>query len=198
MNIIAHLTIGHKIQPILEERLDIIIKPVSFLYGNIRPDVKKKNMKYHVNHHCVTHLNTLINNIYSNIDNDITYSNFMIELGSICHFICDYFCYPHNEHYEGNRPDHHIYEQNQVFFINKNINSILNNLILEPYELFNCPKDILTEIFSLHDKYLNDNTLSNHEKDVTYALRACLLTTESLFRVYLAHCRQKKMLFKNA
>ncbi|WP_268869835.1 hypothetical protein [Clostridium senegalense] len=42
MNIIAHLTIGHKIQPILEERLDIIIKPVSFLYGNIRPDVKKR------------------------------------------------------------------------------------------------------------------------------------------------------------
>ncbi|MGL4730817.1 MAG: zinc dependent phospholipase C family protein [Clostridium sp.] len=198
MNIIAHVTIGHKIKPILEERLDIIIKPASFLYGTVRPDVKKREMKYHVNHHCVNHLTTLTNNLYSSINSQISYSNFMVELGSICHFICDYFCYPHNEHYTGSRSDHHIYEQNQVFFINKNINSILNNLILEPYELFNSPKDILNAVESLHEEYLKNDTLSDHEKDVTYALRACLLATESLYRIYLAHTGQKKMLFKNA
>lgn len=200
MNIMAHLSLASKFRPILEEKLDIKIKPLSFLYGNIRPDIKKtKIMKYHVNHYCLEHINRLTNNIYSDIENDnLTYNKFVIELGSIFHFICDYFCLPHNEYYKGSRSQHHIYEQNEVFYIKKNADKILENLLNFQYD-FTSSKDVLSAIKSLHDDYSNDTSLDNDfEKDVVYSSRACLLVGECILKAYSKKCNSRHIIFKNA
>lgn len=199
MNIFTHVTLATKFKLILEERLDIKIKPVSFVYGNIKPDIKSRTtMKNHVNEHCPKHIDNLIKKIYADISEGISYSKFLVDLGCIFHFICDYFCLPHNSYYEGTRSEHHIYEHNQMVYVLRNINSLIEEIDFSIDEEYNLPKDLINAIEVIHQQYVKDEKeYDNYEKDVIYAFSTCIMVGTSIMKTYTKKYRKPNFALNN-
>ena len=76
-------------------------------------------------------------------------NKFNQELGVICHFLCDYFCVPHNQRWEFKTPtivkDHLLYEKDlnkflKDFTIKSNLEPDLSLANIEKF-ILNCQKE---------------------------------------------------------
>ena len=89
----------------LDDEKKIIIKESQFSWGNIKPDFasKYKLKKHYLDESIemiIGKINFLSSLSLSYIYNVYGINKFNQELGVICHFLCDYFCLPHNQRWE--------------------------------------------------------------------------------------------------
>ncbi|MGL5353549.1 MAG: zinc dependent phospholipase C family protein [Clostridium sp.] len=82
-----------------------IINETHFIWGNIKPDCvsKYKLKKHYMDESLEMVVNKIqflaslsLEDIYKNSDEN----KFSQELGVVCHFLCDFFCVPHNKRWE--------------------------------------------------------------------------------------------------
>lgn len=82
-----------------------LINENHFIWGNIKPDcVSKYKLK---KHYMDESLDMVVNKIQflaslslEDIYKDYSENKFSQELGVVCHFLCDFFCIPHNQRWE--------------------------------------------------------------------------------------------------
>lgn len=127
-----------------------LINENHFIWGNIKPDCisKYKFKKHYMNES----LDMIINKIQflSSLSLDDIYKNysenkFSQELGVICHFLCDFFCVPHNQRWEfknANAMKEHITYEKELskvakeFKIRKEIEKNINSQEIRNYILY--------------------------------------------------------------
>lgn len=156
----------------IDKQKRFLIKESHFIWGNIKPDcVSKYKLKKHYLNESLDMIVKKIEflaslNIYD-IHTKYSLNSFNQELGVICHFLCDYFCVPHNQRWEFKNPnamkEHIIYEKNLAkvaknFVIKKDIDTTLTS------------KEIIQYIMNLQDKYEAE---VNYENDLEFAYYAC-------------------------
>lgn len=116
-----------------------------FIWGNIKPDCASKyKFKKHYYDESITMILDKIKELASLSVGDIYYSfgkkKFSEELGVVCHFLCDFFCVPHNQRWEfkHSMKKHVVYEKNLAKFakLYKFKSYIDSNLSLEDLEEF--------------------------------------------------------------
>jgi len=95
MNFITHIMISETIYHYLAK--DITLDKGAFRYGNIKPDLTSECLRYpHTLENCMF----LVCNHSSRLtDQNLSLREFSIELGIICHYICDFFCYYHYDNF---------------------------------------------------------------------------------------------------
>lgn len=112
---------------------------------NIKPDCASKyKFKKHYYDESITMILDKIKELASLSVGDIYYSfgkkKFSEELGVVCHFLCDFFCVPHNQRWEfkHSMKKHVVYEKNLAKFakLYKFKSYIDSNLSLEDLEEF--------------------------------------------------------------
>lgn len=94
---LTHIALAKNTLKFLKSKGFDILDEKSFIYGNIKPDnLFQKTPKIHLE---TESLPFVLNQIDTIIDWDIDDKKklFSLELGIICHFLCDYFCLPHFE-----------------------------------------------------------------------------------------------------
>ncbi|WP_161936144.1 zinc dependent phospholipase C family protein, partial [Sarcina ventriculi] len=102
----THVIIAKKIYNALDPQKKSIIKKKNFIYGNIKPDlVSKYKLRKHYRKESYEVILEKIEklskiNSLDEIQKKKYFCNFSQELGVICHFICDFFCVPHDERWE--------------------------------------------------------------------------------------------------
>lgn len=81
----------------------------AFAYGSIKPDLDKRNFKCD---HTFEGSKSLVNGYAERLINKkMTVKDFSMNLGVLCHFLCDYFCMHHSKEYWKRDPlAHGIYE----------------------------------------------------------------------------------------
>lgn len=100
---------------LLKERLllkcNIVLPESAFVLGNIRPDY---SIKYKKTPHYKKDMYPAVEAMIADIATSARYklNAYVLAycLGIICHYLCDFFCYAHNEHFFGSKPDHFKYE----------------------------------------------------------------------------------------
>ena len=131
-----------------------LIKEKHFVWGNIKPDCVSK-YKFH-KHYLDESFPMIIRKIQFLSTLSITYiyrsyslNKFNQELGVICHFLCDYFCVPHNQRWEFKTPtivkDHLLYEKDlnkflKDFTLKSNLEPDLSLANIEKF-ILNCQKE---------------------------------------------------------
>ncbi|MBU3108530.1 zinc dependent phospholipase C family protein [Clostridium gasigenes] len=118
-----------------------------FIWGNIKPDcVSKYKLK---KHYLDESLDMVVNKIQflSSLSLDDIYkthseNKFSQELGVVCHFLCDFFCVPHNKRWEfksaNAMKEHVMYEKDlskiaKEFKIRKDIERSINSQEIRSY-----------------------------------------------------------------
>ncbi|MGL4109432.1 zinc dependent phospholipase C family protein [Clostridium sp. LP20] len=102
-----------------------LINKKRFIWGNIKPDCASKyKFKKHYYEESIDMIIDKINFLSSLSVRDIYFDygkgKFSEELGVVCHFLCDYFCMPHNQRWEfKNSMKKHVHYENKLARIAK-------------------------------------------------------------------------------
>ena len=127
-----------------------LINENHFIWGNIKPDcVSKYKFK---KHYLDESLDMVIDKIQflaslslEDIYKKYSENRFSQELGVICHFLCDFFCIPHNKRWEfksaNAMKEHVIYEKDlskvaKEFKIRKDIEKNINSEEIRSYIIY--------------------------------------------------------------
>ncbi|HAG43499.1 MAG TPA: hypothetical protein DCL31_09330 [Clostridium sp.] len=198
MNVFTHIILASHFTPRFEKELDVNIKKINFFYGNIRPDIKiETTMRNHTKEAYTEYAYNLINKIYGDIEEGINYKKFLRDLGAILHFVCDFFCYPHNGNYEGTIPQHHLYEFHQMVYIGKYIKKINSMPSCRYLQDEISTEYLINSIENLHKEYIQDNKLKEYEKDMVYSIRACLMVGNIILNQYINRYKLQQLQVEN-
>lgn len=165
MLISTHKLIGKKLLETMDnEKKQLFIKENHFIWGTIKPDfVSKYKLKKHYMDESFV---MIINKIFflarlslEDLNTGYSINKFSQELGVVCHFLCDFFCMPHNLRWEFKKAnvvkDHILYERNldkvsKEFHFDNEFNDKLTNV-----EVIRFIKDMRIE-YELNNSYEND------------------------------------------
>jgi len=94
MNFLTHVLISKTLYRHLSEKMELDQK--SFSYGNIKPDLSPQCLRKP--HMLENYLFLVYHDSNQLISHSTPIKEFSIELGVLCHYICDFFCYCHLNH----------------------------------------------------------------------------------------------------
>lgn len=150
----------------------VLINENHFIWGNIKPDCASK---YKLKKHYMDEsLDMVVNKIQflSSLSIEDIYKNhsenkFSQELGVVCHFLCDFFCIPHNKRWEfksaSAMKEHVMYEKDlskvaKEFKVRKDIERSINSEEIRSYILY------------LQDEY---EKIMEYDNDLDFAYYVC-------------------------
>ncbi len=112
MNIIVHLMFAVTVRNRVKDTQGVALNLPGFLFGNILPDISKKYGKHpHFMKDALTHVvNAKDSLLKQNSHVPLSPYQFAKELGALNHYLSDFFCFPHNEGYNGSKAHHGVYE----------------------------------------------------------------------------------------
>lgn len=181
MDIRTHLIIASKLYDELPLSKKILIKKRNFLYGSIKPDmVSKYKLKKHYREESydaiLEKINSLTHVHWDDIASNKGFCGFSQDLGVICHFICDFFCVPHNERWEfkHSMKSHLSYEKSlnikaRYYTFNNNIKLKINpNISIEDF------------LKTIYISYMRDKSLDTYSKDLQYSYLICYLIVSAI------------------
>lgn len=94
MNFFTHIMFSEALYRQLSRKMDLDRK--AFFYGNIKPDLSSKCLR---NPHLLeNYLFIVADSSNRLIEENPPQKEFSVDLGVICHYICDFFCYSHLNH----------------------------------------------------------------------------------------------------
>ena len=118
MLINTHILLANSILSKANGKKIYLINRNRFLWGNVKPDcVSKYKFKKHYYEESIDMVIKKIDFLSNMSIEDLYYdygkSKFSEELGVVCHFLCDFFCVPHNQRWEFKKAikKHVLYEK---------------------------------------------------------------------------------------
>lgn len=170
----VHLLLGMHIYAYVKEKYGIYLDRESFLFGNILPDLCLNFMiKPHILENYSTCLQSRIQNLLNSKSASAIFGKrYSRQLGIICHYYADYFCYPHRQDYSGDIVSHVRYE--------KALNRYLQREVIRPYEqsaILEWHKEtdermLYQNLCTLQKNYLHNDP--SFENDIKYSIKACV------------------------
>lgn len=167
-----------------------LINKKRFIWGNIKPDcVSKYKLMKHYYDESIEIILDKIKLLSSLSVEDIYYgfgkNKFSEELGVICHFLCDFFCIPHNQRWEfkHSMKKHVLYEKKLAKFAKlyrpkSYINSTLSLLNIEEFIVEN------------QEKYKKEESYGN---DLSYSYFICNSVMNMILNeIYANSCIQQR------
>ena len=166
MLINTHKIIANNLLNIASGKKLYLIDSRRFIWGNIKPDcVSKYKFKKHYYNESIDMIVKKIEELsrlsISTIYFEYGKGKFSEELGVICHFLCDYFCLPHNQRWEfKNSMKKHISYENQLAKFIKQVN--ITNYINDDLRIKDIKGfiDINLKKYEKNTGYINDLSYS--------------------------------------
>jgi len=181
MNFKSHLMMGKVLYEYLQKRLNVPLNRFEFVYGNVRPDIfpgflATPHTKEYFYEYVKSELEEIEKiNLIQSVDDDKTYS---LRLGIICHYITDFFCYPHNTDFHKGTLAHCVYEKKLYWYMKQRVNLFENIENLEKAGVLVGAQKMQDEIERSHKEYMDTRTYCGY--DLLYAFDSCMVITSSL------------------
>ncbi len=174
MKATSHFAMAHLINAALKSR-GIYLDRISFVYGNIEPDYTPAMWIYpHFSKVC---LRTITNIAFELPMVPVCSSGrvgalYSKRLGMLCHFLCDYFCYAHNDAFSGNISQHISYENELDAYLRSNCMELLELDEEAEIQPIADKDELLSSIEAFRENYLSSGfSLQN---DLSSAFEACI------------------------
>lgn len=179
MNVIVHLMFSYRMRKIIKEESGITLNLFGFMFGNILPDLSTRfdsqphNMNGSLNF-IIKRTGGLLSHSKTKVArNSYQYSK---NLGVITHYLSDFFCYPHQKHYNKGLKDHGIYEMIMIAKYRKGIKNYRQNFAHHYHSL--APNDFKKWIHEKNVIYNNQEVTCMN--DISHALYASSMISRSI------------------
>ena len=172
MNIFAHITMGRYLYSYFKKNLNLELDKATFVRWNCLPDIAPSLLK----------LSHFKKDIYDLVMEKAEYlvqegeymgsREFSKQLGILCHFMSDFFCYAHAEYFEGSKIEHLKYELKMQFY------GYRRRGMLHAVDLISNAAEIdhslalYEQINLLHDQYRQMEP--SYGVDFIYSMTACV------------------------
>jgi hypothetical protein len=135
----------------------------AFAYGNIKPDLPSPQRKNHTLENYLAQACICAEQL---MEEEVDVKDFSVNLGVVCHFVCDFFCYYHLEDEIHDRKlKHFLYELTLHWKLHRMGHRRVRLLISGKKEP---RRDLEDMIFSMRADYMQQPHLM--KKDIQYAL----------------------------
>lgn len=168
------------------EDLNFKLDRYKFMYGNIKPDIFCNYFKD--NHTIKGSIEIVKEHSQKLINGENNISRFSVELGVICHYVCDYFCIYHTDEYANNNIFKHIIYENKLHAKAIDMIEKENIKIKTRSNLFQ--GNIVEFIYKMQEKYFDEN--QSLTRDIMYALETANTVAEGI--IYYSLKNDNKLL----
>lgn len=174
MNKSVHLLLGVYINKYVKEKYGIYLDKESFLFGNILPDLC---LNFMIRPHTIKNysycLQSRIQNLLHNKSASAIYGkNYSRQLGIICHYYADYFCYPHRLDYTGDIVSHIKYERDLKRYLQSELFKPFEQVPIIEWPAVADERMLYHNLCTLQENYLD--RVPSFENDVNYSIKACV------------------------
>ncbi len=196
MEFFTHIRMSLALKHTIEKATNIKLDSISFIYGNIKPDICKRYIK--IPHFKKTSMGFIRERIAEISKISITTRSkctkeFSVNLGIITHYLSDFFCYAHSDLFTGGAVKHLSYENRLTAFCrtthilnrlatnHKKYNSICESVDMLSQQLnitslcrnMSWLEKIYCALEHLHDTYKEQKP--SYSLDISSAFNACAL-----------------------
>lgn len=179
MNKKTHRLFGDTIYRYLDETYGIKLNYHSFLLGNISPDLTFSFVFYpHEREKASAGVRRKIDRLLA--PNTQTGMLLSQSLGSLCHYISDFFCEAHTPRYTGSVREHILYEQELYYYCRFHTEEIRKGIQKKPVVLGSADT-IFNIIERLNDQYLSGSP--TFEAQAVGAVQTCIEVVSSIMAV---------------
>lgn len=160
----THETIAKNVYLTLATEKNVYLNRNLFIFGNVFPDLHVDYIKQkHYKNLCYDKIKSAIIEISNT---KMTLAEFSFKAGIICHYVSDFFCYPHEQEWrylQGNTKEHIQFENKQNIATRNKIFIAKTDIELKDIE------DAYIDFFieNLLDEYRNS---IDYSRDVLYAV----------------------------
>ncbi len=196
MDSVSHTTVASCLLDYFEQTQGIEFDRKAFYFGNLKPDLKgeylsKRHYPSLMFDEVMEKLRTFIETFRMEARNGAKLSE---ALGEICHYITDFFTFPHNDTiYEHGLLAHYIYEKRMAFGIKERVQEQSAAAFAEGSSgrMPLTTDGLIRAISSRHDQYTGQKTHSIAD-DVWNACAALALLLGSLIQMLSVHAEPER------
>lgn len=172
MNLFSHITMGRYLYQYFSQNVGLELDEWSFVRWNVLPDIAPSLLK----------LSHFKKDIYDLVMERAEYlategerlsvKEFSKQLGILCHFMSDFFCYAHAEYFDGSKIGHLKYEIFMQFYGYRRKDMLhAVNLIANATEQDH-GLALYEQINELHEQYVSVEP--SYGVDFVYSMTACV------------------------
>ncbi|MCI8756255.1 MAG: zinc dependent phospholipase C family protein [Oscillospiraceae bacterium] len=172
MNCFSHITMGRYLYQYFRDNMDIRLKKRTFVLWNVMPDLAPSLLR----------LSHFKKDIYDLVMEKAQYlaregaslspSQFSKQMGILCHFMSDFFCYAHAEYFDGGKIAHFKYEIGMQLFGYRNREMLHAVDLISHAAAVDQSLALYEQINKLHEQYRE--IAPSWAVDFIYSLTACV------------------------
>jgi hypothetical protein len=186
MDSVSHLHVAHLLMAYVEQTCGVTFDQNGFLYGNLKPDLTGTYLtKRHYPSLMMDDVKEKIRVFVEKYTISTTNGHDLsVDLGEICHFMTDFFTFPHNDDiYSHNLLAHYVYEKRIALIIRRRMTEahfeewssrIIPALTVEA---------LISRITRLHDEYRAEGRHHCINDDLQYICQATTLVVLSIINI---------------
>ncbi len=178
MNFFSHVTMGQHLYKHFTENMEIKLDKRTFVMWNVMPDLAPSLLKLSHFKKDIYDLVMEKTKYLEEYGSEMDVKEYSKQLGVLCHFMSDFFCYAHAEYFSGSKLDHARYELNMQFYGYQRKDMLGAIDLMINSSLMDNSQTLYEQINNLHDEY--KTVAPSFGVDFIYSLTACVSIMKSI------------------
>lgn len=180
MNTHSHILMGRFLHDYVRKRYGIVLNRRCFIWGNVLPDY---SVSFIQRPHFIKYNLTYVQKLTvfalkqaqkqkkqprKSANRDKNYSK---QLGILCHYYADFFCFAHTSHFKGGLYQHIKYEDKLGQFFDEKYDTLATVELIHATAAAKDEKQIFAQFNKLQSAYME--SAPSFQNDMTYSILAC-------------------------
>ena len=190
MDSVSHIRVAHLLMDYVEQTCGVTFDSSGFVYGNLKPDLTGTYLTKR--HNPSIMMDEVMDKIRAFTEKytigPVNGRELSVDLGEICHYMTDFFTYPHNDDiYERNLLAHYLYEKRVALVIRRRMTE-------DKFEQWASPiippvtvDALIARIGSMHDAYRAADRRHGINDDLVHICRATAMVVLSIISIVYEH-----------
>ena len=186
MDSVSHIRVAHLLMDYVEQTCGVTFDSSGFVYGNLKPDLTGTYLTKR--HNPSIMMDEVMDKISAFTEKytigPVNGRELSVDLGEICHYMTDFFTYPHNDDiYERNLLAHYLYEKRVALVIRRRMTE-------DKFEQWASPiippvtvDALIARIGSMHDAYRAADRRHGINDDLVHICRGTAMVVLSIISI---------------
>lgn len=189
MDSVSHTRVANLLLAYVSDTCGVTFDENAFRYGNLKPDLTGTYLTKR--HYPSLMYDEVMEKIRHFADRytiePVNGRELSVDLGEICHYLTDFFCYPHNDDiYDRNLLAHYIYEKRIALGIRRRLTRQDFARWTEPVIPAFTVDALLNRIEVMHGRYKNETARHGIENDLVFICQICATLVLSMINICYA------------
>ena len=183
---VSHIRVAHLLMDYVEQTCGVTFDSSGFVYGNLKPDLTGTYLTKR--HNPSIMMDEVMDKIRAFTEKytigPVNGRELSVDLGEICHYMTDFFTYPHNDDiYERNLLAHYLYEKRVALVIRRRMTEDKFEQWASPIIPPTTVDALIARIGSMHDAYRAADRHHGINDDLVHICRATAMVVLSIISI---------------